>query len=221
MLMLIPDDSTVVEFTTRDGTQRVIGNTVIFVPPGKSSMKVIAPGRIYAMFTSRSDDLVAKLQQQGPFSPPQSLIVAPVVNWPEPKSGFKRASAASTFRRRGAASAASGAARRFPSWSTSSIITMDRAMRPSCRRNIMTTSSSARSPSQASSCTTCAGRGSSSKNNWMKRPTHELWGTPSIAIIPPPSIHTTLKPAARIRNQLVDIFCPPRMDFLAEAPAGS
>ena len=45
---------------------------------------------------------------------------------------------------------------------------------------------------------------------------HEICGSPSLAVIPPPAIHTSQAIGAGI-NHLIDVFAPPRRDFSERA----
>lgn len=51
-------------------------------------------------------------------------------------------------------------------------------------------------------------------NQW-RDDEHQFCTSPSVTVIPPPSVHTS-QPVGDHPHQLVDIFCPPRADFSAQ-----
>ena len=79
----------------------------------------------------------------------------------------------------------------------------------SCRRTTMTSSSSARLVLNGAYTHHIRWPWTTNMTHW-REDEHEYCRAPSVTVIPPPAIHTS---RAEEPGQMVDIFCPPRMDF--------
>jgi hypothetical protein len=206
--ILVPDKDVAIEITAGGEIVKARGNSLAFVPPGDSKITVPTGGRIVRLFSYKSADIAAKCSNAASYAEPHPNI-PPFEPWPAPKGGN---------RIRHYSLEVKGEQGRF-----------GRIFR--CTNfmiNYLEPRDGPRDTSKLSphfhddfeQCSLALDGDFIHDIRWPWTPNmaawreddHERCAAPSIAVIPPPAIHTTRAIGAKL-NQLVDIFSPPRLDF--------
>lgn len=206
--VLLPDDGVEVEIAIAEGTVTAADRSVAFVPSGESKVTVIKGGRIFRLFSIRAEDLAAQCSNAADHAH-LDPNVPPFEAWPDPVGGRKvRVYSGHVAPQEG----------RFGRLYRGSAIMVnfgDGRFGPRSKSNL--------SPHHHADFEqySIALDGDfihhlrwpwiSDGDQWIDDE-HEQCAAPSVAVIPPPTTHTSQGTAEGL-NRLVDAFCPPRMDF--------
>jgi hypothetical protein len=192
-------------------TERLKGFSLAFVPPGDSEVEVVAPGPVARFFTVASEDLVAHSSRPGDgFAPDPN--VPPFEPWPEPRDGHRiRTYSLDVEQAEG----------RFGRIFRSSTIMVNFLQPRHGPRDPAAMSPHSHDDFQQCSLVVSGEfvhhmrwPWGTDKTKW-RQDRHERCAAPSVAFIPARVVHTSESTDPGV-NQLVDIFCPPRLDFSSQ-----
>lgn len=204
-----PEHCAVIEWNGT--TVKVPGASITFVPPGDSRITFPTGGTPVRLFTAKSEDLVALCSNASAYEKPRSHI-PPFEAWPEPTDGWK--------------------VRHYPLEVPDEPGRFGRIYRcTTFMVNALPPMMGPRDPAKMSphhhddfeQCS-LALKGTfthflrwtwtTDMGDWRDDMAIEV-ASPCVLVIPPPVIHTT-RATGEGQNDLVDIFCPPRLDFSAK-----
>lgn len=207
-VVLVPDTTTAIEIISSNGSASIPGGSIAFVPPGASAVRVTRPGRLVLLWTTRSADLCARCGNADAYSTAHPNIPA-FEPWPVPPDGLKL--------RHYSIDVPEEPGRFGRIWRCTTFMINFTPAQSGPRDVTKLSPHWHESFEQGSFALEGAFTHhirwpwTPNMNTW-RDDDHEYCAAPSLAVIPPPAIHTSRGMEAGL-NQLIDIFSPPRVDF--------
>jgi hypothetical protein len=207
-VVLLPDPGAGAEIVRGHERVTVSGHSITFIPAGASSVTLLGAAKVVRMMTTRSEDL-ARLCSNATSYATAHPNLPPFEPWPEAVGGRKIRTYSLDV------AVTPGRFGRIFRCSTFMVNFLEPKLGP---RDTTKMSPHHHDDFEQGSLA-LAGTfihhmrwpWTTDMNQW-RNDDHETCGSPSIAVIPPPAIHTSQAMDPKL-NILVDIFCPPRVDF--------
>lgn len=211
-MLLLPNADTPVRLAAGDQQESSDGYSIAILPPGNSRVELPHGGTMVRLFTTRSADLAARCANADAYAE-QHDNIPPLADWPEPRGGYRIRVYSLDV------PAVPGRFGRI--WrSTNMMVNMPHPQ--TGRRDVTKVS-----PHHHDDFEQCSLALEGVWTHHMRWPwsvdmnawrddVHAEIGSPSVTVIPAQVIHTSTWDSPD-RNQLVDIFSPPRLDFSRKA----
>lgn len=207
-ILLLPDRDTPADFEAGGESVHSPGFSLTILPPGDSRITLPAGGRVARVFSTQSQDLADMCSNAAAYTAGDPNI-PPYERWPAPKDGYRIRSYSLDV------PPEPGRFGRIFRCSTLMVNYLDSQEGP---RDITKLSPHHHDDFEQGSLAIDGSYTHHLRWPWTvdmnawREDEHALCKSPSLTIIPPPSIHTS-RGMDRGLNQLIDIFGPPRMDF--------
>lgn len=190
----------------------VPGASITFVPAGTSRVRIVSAGRVTVMLSTQNADVCALCVNRDAYTTP-NINIPDFEPWPDPVGGAKV--------RNYSLDVPDEPGRFGRIWRCSTF--MINVLPPQVGPRDATKLSPHHHDSFEQGSLALEGAfthhirwpWNSDLTTW-REDDHELCASPSLAVIPPPAIHTSQGMDQEV-NQLIDIFSPPRMDFSQKA----
>jgi hypothetical protein len=207
-MLLIPERGVRVSVAAGSESVEVPGYALVIVPPGPSTVTIHTAGTVIRIFSTATPELNAQASNALAYAEPHPHI-PPYERWPEPPEGYRvRVYSLDVPPQPG----------RFGRiWRCSTLMVNIHPLEPG-PRDLGRLSPHHHADFEQGSL---ALQGSFTHHiRWpwttnirdWRADDHEVCPAPSLAVIPPPAIHTSAG-TDPVLNHLVDIFAPPRVDF--------
>jgi hypothetical protein len=207
-MLLLPDHGDGAELEAGAEHVTVPGHVLAILPPGASRVRLLQEGLVIRVFSCRNEDVAALAENAAAYREPHPHI-PPYAPWPAPPSGYR-------IRHYGLdVPPQPGRFGRIFRCTTLMINVLPFEPAP---RDITRLSPHFHDDFEQGSLAIEGAFTHHIRWPWTadsrqwRNDDHEHCPAPSLAVIPPPAIHTSA-PTDPHRNQLIDIFAPPRQDF--------
>jgi hypothetical protein len=213
-VLLLIDEKSAVRGTSDangDGPHEVTGPALVVVPPGHSAITSTGTGPVVALVQSDESEWAAKASNAAAYAAPHPHV-APLEPWPEPVGGYRW--------RTYLMSDVPADPKRFGRIFRTRSFMVNFMEARSGPRDLSAMSPHFHADFEQASLVVAGSYIHHIQTPWgtdgrQWRPEdHERVGSPSVTIIPPPTVHTS-QAIGWQANHLIDIFAGPRHDFSA------
>lgn len=210
-MVLFPQTGASAQVVAGADKEPVAGAATVVVPAGDSRIEIESDTSVVRLFSAASPDLLARCRNHDAYTEPHPNV-SPFAPWPDPADGPRiRVYPVADHPYE------DGRFGRLFRCSTFMVNMFDPDLGP---RDTAHLSPHHHDDFEQCSLTVDGRWVHHIRTPWTRdmadwRPDeHVEVASPSITIIPPPAVHTS-RSIGQARNQLIDVFCPPRMDFSA------